>query len=81
MQSMIHGSLDLNLGATKAQLLIGVAAIILMEVIHVLQYKVNIFDWIRQRPLVVRWGIYYVVFFMILFFGVYENREFIYFQF
>lgn len=81
VQTLLGGTLNLDLGATKAQLLIGVAAIVLMEIIHVLQYRVNLFDWIRQRPMVVRWGIYYAVFFLILFFGVYENRQFIYFQF
>jgi D-alanyl-lipoteichoic acid acyltransferase DltB (MBOAT superfamily) len=72
---------NLHLGVTKAELFIGIAAIILMEVIHIMQSKYNLKEWINSRPLFLRWSIYYAVVLMIIFLGVYENRQFIYFQF
>ncbi len=78
---MHHVPLKLNLGATNAQIAVGIAAIVLMEAIHIFQNRHSITEWIRSKPVYIRWGIYYAVFFLILFFGVYENRQFIYFQF
>jgi len=76
-----HGDNSLGLGLTHSELLIGVAAIVLMEIIHIMQNKYSIRDWIRSKPTYIRWSIYYAIVIMILFFGVYENRQFIYFQF
>jgi D-alanyl-lipoteichoic acid acyltransferase DltB (MBOAT superfamily) len=76
-----HLPLNLKLGLSKKELLIGVSAIILMEFIHIMQNKYKIRDWIRSKPFYLRWSIYYMVVLMILIFGVYENRQFIYFQF
>lgn len=73
--------LDLKLGLPKRELLVGVAAILLMEAIHIMQSKYKMRDWIRSKPAYLRWSIYYAVVLIILFFGVYENRQFIYFQF
>ncbi len=73
--------LNLNLGVTSTELTIGIGAIILMEGIHLIQYKHKIGDWVKTQPIYLRWGIYYASLFMILFLGVYENRQFIYFQF
>jgi alginate O-acetyltransferase complex protein AlgI len=76
-----HIPLNLNLGSTTAQICVGIAAIILMEAIHIFQNRHSVTEWVRSKPAMLRWGIYYAVFFLILFFGVYENRQFIYFQF
>jgi len=78
---MHHIPVKLNLGATNAQIAVGIAAIVLMEIIHIVQNRHSMIEWIRTKPVYIRWGIYYCVFFLILFFGVYENRQFIYFQF
>jgi D-alanyl-lipoteichoic acid acyltransferase DltB (MBOAT superfamily) len=72
---------NLHLGVTKTELFIGIAAIILMETIHIMQSKYNLKEWINSRPIFLRWSIYYAVVLMIIFLGVYENRQFIYFQF
>jgi D-alanyl-lipoteichoic acid acyltransferase DltB (MBOAT superfamily) len=52
-----------------------------LESIHFYQRKHNILALLKQRPLYQRWAIYYLMVIIIIFFGVYENRQFIYFQF
>ena len=37
--------------------------------------------WLAERPLVVRWGLYYALVLGIIFFGAFGSRSFIYFQF
>lgn len=82
INNIIHRiPLKLNLGVSKTQIAIGIGAIILMEIIHVLQGKYNMKEWLDSRPVFLRWSIYYSVIIMIIFLGVYENRQFIYFQF
>lgn len=73
--------LSSTLGISKQELFIGIAAILLMEIIHIMQNKYIIRDWINEKPVYIRWGIYYLFFFIIVFIGVYEKRQFIYFQF
>ena len=80
--SLLHGlPLNMNLGVTNIQLLICMGAIAMMECIHVMQNKFKLREWLEAKPTYMRWGIYYLAFFMILFLGVYEERQFIYFQF
>ena len=73
--------LNLHLGVSITEFWVGIMAIALMEFIHTTQNKYSIRDWINSKPIYFRWGIYYSVLLMIIFFGVYENRQFIYFQF
>ncbi len=74
-------AVDLHLGLSKPQMLIGFGAIIVMEIIHLLQNRYRLSEWISESPVYVRWSIYYSVILSIIFLGVYENRQFIYFQF
>lgn len=76
-----HLPLILPVVPSKIELLIGIIAIALMEAIHVLQNRYSIRDWIRTKPAYMRWGMYYAIILLIIFFGVFENRQFIYFQF
>jgi alginate O-acetyltransferase complex protein AlgI len=76
-----HQPVDLDLGLSKRKLLIGIVALVVMEIVHVIQNKYNILEWIRSKPTILRWSIYYTVVLVILLFGVYEDRQFIYFQF
>ncbi len=55
--------------------------IVLMEAFHYLQTKRNIVQLFDKQPGLFRWGAYYAVILIILFFGVFESRQFIYFQF
>ncbi len=62
--------------------IIAALAIIVMEAVHFYQEKKGSVEaWINARPICLRWGIYYGVLFTIIFLGVWENRQFIYFQF
>lgn len=76
-----HSHIISKLGVTKSEVLIGISAVILMETIHILQYKTSIRDWVRIQPAFLRWSLYYGIIIVILYFGVYEKRQFIYFQF
>ena len=76
-----HTHMKLDLGLPRSEILIGLAAVLLMEIIHIMQYRFHIRDWIRSKPAYVRWGIYYAAIIIIVYYGVYEKRQFIYFQF
>jgi len=80
-QVLHGGSFHLTLGVPNADLLLGICAILFMECIHIMQTKTNIREWLRARPLYVRWGMYYVALFFIVFLGAGNVRQFIYFQF
>ena len=58
-----------------------IGLIVFMEAVHVLQNKTSITAALKKQSKYVRWAVYYAVVLCIIFMGVYENREFIYFQF
>jgi hypothetical protein len=43
--------------------------------------KISWSNWIKQKNTVVRWSIYFIMTFLIIAFGIFDNRQFIYFQF
>lgn len=55
--------------------------IFFMESVHLIQRKYDLSSLVMRKPMAIRWSIYYILLFMIIFLGVYENRQFIYFQF
>ncbi len=53
-----------------------------MEVIHLIQTRVQIRFFLSTKPIVLRWSIYFIVIIVILLFGMFDkSTEFIYFQF
>jgi D-alanyl-lipoteichoic acid acyltransferase DltB (MBOAT superfamily) len=72
-----------GIGATKNTLLIIVLAILFMEVIQRYQDKNNNFYIFDTKPKLVKYLWYYLLIFLILFFGYsgQDNQAFIYFQF
>lgn len=70
-----------NLGLDQYAFLVAAASIAFMELIHMLQRHGSVRDWLSRRPPVFRWATYYLLVTSILLFGVFGNREFIYFQF
>ncbi len=60
---------------------ISILAIIAMEFIHFLQIKHSLRNTINNLHWVWRWFLYYLLLFAILFFGVFSESQFIYFQF
>jgi alginate O-acetyltransferase complex protein AlgI len=57
------------------------ALIILLEMVHQLQARINLNQWLASRPLYFRWAVYYAVVLIILTIGIFNSRNFIYFQF
>lgn len=55
--------------------------IFLLQGIEWVQSRKDLPALIRQRPIYIRWTLYYLMLMVIIFFGVYDNRQFIYFQF
>jgi alginate O-acetyltransferase complex protein AlgI len=76
-----HQSVWENLGLGKKDLILSVLLIIFLEIVHHVQSKKSITLLIKQKPTYVRWAVYYGIVLAIIFFGVFENRQFIYFQF
>jgi len=68
-------------GLTNFDLVISVLLIVFLEIVHYIQNRTNIALLIKERPIVIRWAIYYTIIFVIFAFGVFESRQFIYFQF
>lgn len=70
-----------DLGLKNGGLLLSVILIFFLETVHYVQSKKNISEVFTQQPMYVRWTIYYGLVLAILLFGVFEDRQFIYFQF
>ncbi|CAN5444355.1 MBOAT family protein [soil metagenome] len=75
-QSVIQGA-----GLSKTDLGMSVLLIITLEIIHYLQTKHNLSRIFKSAPLPLRWAFYLAVVFIILVYGVFDSRQFIYFQF
>jgi len=56
-------------------------AIVLMERVHWMQRNINFSAWFDSKPQWFRWSGYYLLLASLLFFAVYSNAQFIYFQF
>jgi hypothetical protein len=65
----------------QTDLILCFVAIFFLEGVHLLQRRHNLLAIVNSRPLYQRWLLYYLMLILIIFFGVYENRQFIYFQF
>ena len=65
----------------KFELMIVILAIIFMEIVHLIERKENMRSFLSKKPLLIRWAVYYILIFAILFFGNFGTQEFIYFQF
>jgi D-alanyl-lipoteichoic acid acyltransferase DltB (MBOAT superfamily) len=70
-----------NLGLENKDLILSFLLILFLEIVHFIQSKRSISYIISQKPAYVRFAIYYGIIIAILFWGVYEKRQFIYFQF
>ena len=64
-----------------AQILPCCCLILLLELAHALHGENNKETFIAEGPKILRWGMYLAFIFSIIFFGVFNNRQFIYFQF
>jgi alginate O-acetyltransferase complex protein AlgI len=71
----------LSLGLGPMDLYLAVIFISLLLAVQLFQRKTGIRDFISQKPLVVRWALYLLLIFIILIYGKFETRQFIYLQF
>jgi alginate O-acetyltransferase complex protein AlgI len=70
-----------GLGLSNFELLIAFLSIGIMEAFHMIQRHQRVREFVHKQPILIRWGIYYFIIFWLLFFGVFNQTQFIYFQF
>lgn len=84
LKFLFDGSLY-KLGLDKADFKLSIFLIIILVVIEYLNKKDNIKIKLKNEPLITRWGIYYILIFVIIIFGFYGGKydasKFIYLQF
>ncbi len=62
-------------------IVIAILALILMQVVHHIQEKGSFSQWFDPKPHWFRWACYVLIVWIILNFGIFEEKQFIYFQF
>lgn len=67
--------------ASIAQLLVCIGLIAAIELLDYCRERYNLLEVFRRQPRALRWTVYYVAIFVIIFMGIFENQQFIYFQF
>jgi alginate O-acetyltransferase complex protein AlgI len=70
-----------DLGLNNKEMALSILLIIFLEVVQYLQVKINIVHQLAQKPAYVRFAVYYMLLILIVVFGEFSQRQFIYFQF
>ena len=70
-----------NLGLSRGEFIVAVAAILIMEALHLIQRHRGIRHMLTSQPIWIRWPIYYGLLLAILIWGICNGPQFIYFQF
>jgi D-alanyl-lipoteichoic acid acyltransferase DltB (MBOAT superfamily) len=73
--------IKLCMGLSQAEFIIAVLSIIFMESVHFMQERVRIRQFFSERSIFFRYPVYIIILAVILLFGVFEETDFIYFQF
>jgi len=71
----------MNLGLKSPDFLLSILLILIMEMVHWLSGKNSLSTFFMKLPFGVRWVTYFTIVWAIIYLGVFENRQFIYFQF
>ncbi len=71
----------INSGLGWSGFIIAFSLIFLMEFIHLIQEHIGIKNFLSKKPLLFRWIVYIIIILIIILFGIFESKEFIYFQF
>ena len=75
MYKIVHHLLpNLSISTLTFQLVFLILSIFLMESFSFSKIS----DWIKTRPIFIRWSVYFIVTLLICIFGIYKNKEFIY---
>lgn len=82
LSSLSRPSLVLaDLGTSARDLVIVGGATLIMCLVDLFAERTDLVEWLRQRPLAMRWSVYYVVALTIVVLGHFGGQQFIYFQF
>jgi D-alanyl-lipoteichoic acid acyltransferase DltB (MBOAT superfamily) len=68
-------------GFGRFDLVVALVGIIALEIIQAVRQRYSMGGLLASIPFFLRWPVYYAAFFIILFFGIYSQTQFIYFQF
>jgi len=69
------------MGVRNSYLVFSVGLIAFLELLQYLQRNYSIMNQFLKQPVYIRWTFYYVALLVIGVYGIYEHRQFIYFQF
>lgn len=72
---------QLKISFDHTAMLINLLLSTLLFVVHLIERKKNIVAYVSEKPVMVRWSIYYIMIIILLIFGNFGIKEFIYFQF
>ena len=75
------GATQAALGLTKRGIILALLSILFMEIIHLFQRHKKMRSFLSEKPIIVRWLVYYILIIAIISFGEFRMQEFIYFQF
>jgi alginate O-acetyltransferase complex protein AlgI len=70
-----------KLGLDWYGLNVALIGILLLSLVNILEIKGNMWQSLKQKPIWLRWGIYYSMSMAIIVWGVFGEQRFIYFQF
>jgi len=73
--------LKFKLGMRSENFIVMISALIIMEIVHILQSKTDIDKIFSEKPLYLRFAVYYLFIISLIFFGEFGTSAFIYFQF
>lgn len=70
------------IGLPKIEIVLVIFLILMMQTVYFIQGRGNgISRQFDKKPLWLRWSVYYAIILLIIFFGIFGERDFIYFQF
>lgn len=72
---------NIFLGQLVEDFIIAILSICILKFVHHYQQKGSFRAFLDQKSVIIRWGAYYAMVLMIIFLGVYSQKQFIYFQF
>ena len=70
-----------SVGLGPPDIILSAIFIILLEIVQLINVKIGIRKLLSARPAWIQWAVYIFIIILMLLFGVFNNREFIYFQF
>lgn len=75
---------SLAIGLDRKDLIVAFISILLLFILELIQQKVRLYSVLQKQSVIIRWGVYVMLIFIIVVFGIYgsyDQSKFIYFQF